>query len=217
MKCKIVIISFLGLLVSCSNAEHNKSRNDTITVTEHSDVEYSTDQRLIIIQELEKLRNLLLSGDKQKIATIFQFPLADTTVGIYLEDSAYNSEFTANGNMTTESMFLRFFPQISASLQLQELNELFRVFRLEDLQQKDTLRRDVKVKAEPCFKFYGIEIQGNQVTLTTGQGVNDTFKSQKSMDDDIPENSSEFCESVTWWIFQFNGRELRFVKQTGAG
>ena len=114
-------------------------------------------------------------------------------------------------------MFLRFFPQISESLQFEELNQLFRIIKLDSLQRKDTLEREMLIKTEPCFKFYGIEVKGDIVTLTTGQGVNRNFKNHKASEHEVPENSSEFCESVLWWVFRFDGKRLRFVKQHGAG
>jgi hypothetical protein len=211
------IVIALLLIVSCRNSDGNRSSVDSLTVYDHSKAKSDNRRRGLIIQELNRLKSVLLSTNKQQIATIFQFPLSDTIVGIYIDDTSYNAEFTKNGNKTTQSMFLQYYPQIYESLQLRELEELFKKIRLEDLQQKDTLELEVKVNTEPCFKFYGIEVNGDMVTLTTGQGVNDTFSSSRASSDEVPENSSEFCESVLWWIFKFNGRKLIFVKQTGAG
>ncbi len=212
-----IFLAAVGLLTSCNSTEMTKVASETATVIQHSDKSASKTERQLLIEELNQLKATIASNDKERIADIFQFPLSDTTVGIYIDDSTYYAQFEKNGNKTTRTMFVRFFPQVSESLQINELNQLLKNIRLDSLQQKNTLEREVHIKTEPCYKFYYIDVQGNIVTLTTGQSVNENFKSSTASEDEIPENSSEFCESLLWWVFRFDGKRLHFVKQHGAG
>lgn len=217
MRLTLIFLTVLALLISCNSTDTTKVASETTTAPLHNDSTENKTERQLLIEELNRLKATIASNDKERIAGIFQFPLSDTTVGIFIDDSTYTAQFEKNGSKTTKAMFIRFFPQISESLQIEELNQLFKNIKLENLQQKDTLGREVHIKTEPCYKFYNIEVQGDIITLTTGQGVNENFKSSPAPEDDIPENSSEFCEHVLWWVFKFDGKKLHFVKQHGAG
>lgn len=213
----LTIIPALGLLLSCSNVDTAKVLSDSTTVKQQINTPESKAQRQIIIEELKRLQVVVSSKNREQIAGIFEFPISDTTIKIYIDDSSFNAELERNGNRTTKTMFLSFFPQISESLQIEELNQLFKTIRLDSLEQKDILEREVLINTEPCYKYYSVEVQDNIVTLTTGQGVNHNFISSKASKDEVPENSSEFCESVLWWVFKFDGKRLQFIKLHGAG
>lgn len=217
MRPFFVIATALGLLVSCNNADTTKISSSSTIANLQGDTISGKTRRQLIIEELKRMQAAVASEDKERIADIFQFPLPEASIGIYIDDSAYHAQLEANENMITRTMFLRFFPQISESLQVNELNQLFNNIRLANLEHKDTLASEVHIKQEPCYKFYGIEVQGDTVTLSTGQGVNQQFKTSKTSGDEVPENSSEFCESILWWNFRFDGKRLNFIKQYGAG
>lgn len=217
MRRTFIILTAFGLALSCNNYDTTKLASDTTTVKHPGDTAESKTDRQQLIEELKRLHIVFASNDKEKIAQLFKFPLSDTTVGIYIEDSTFNAQLQSNSGKISRTMFMRFFPQISGSLQMDELNQLFKTIKLDSLQSLDSLEREVYIKTEPCYKFYGIQVQGDIVTLTTGQGVNSDYKSTTASEDEAPENSSEFCENVLWWVFRFDGKKLHFIKQHGAG
>jgi hypothetical protein len=217
MKKHLIMMTAVGLLFSCNSADPTKISNDTTLLKQPHDATASEFKRQRLIDELERLQIVFASKEKARIADIFQFPLSDTMIDVYIADSLFNEQFRSNGGMITRAMFVRSFPQISESLQIDELNQLFTIIDVQSLLKKDTAEREVWIKTDPCTKFYGIEIVDNIVTLRTGQGVNRSFVTSPTSEDDVSKNSSEFCEHVLWWVFRFDGKHLHFIKQHGAG
>jgi hypothetical protein len=233
MRRNLIIFTALALLLSCNSTDKTKTAIDTASVNQQgdttgsktaiqttsvnqqSDTTGSKIKRHVLIEELKQLKAVLASNDKEKIADIFQFPLSDTTAGIYIDDSSFNLQLEKNGGKTTRAMFIQFFPQVSKSLQIDELYQLFKQVSLDSLLQKDELISNLRISTEPCFKFYSILVQHELVTLSTGSGVNESYQSTSASEDE--ENSSEFCEHILWWVFRFDGERLRFIKQHGAG
>jgi hypothetical protein len=178
--------------------------------------ETNKSERQILIEELKKLRQTIASNDKEKIADIFPFPLSDTAFSIYIDDSTYYQQFKANGNKTTKTMFLQYFKEISSSILIGEVNNLFQHIKVDSLLHKDTLEYDAYIKTEPCYYSYDIEVSKNSVTLRMDMNSNKNYKSKKNSEDDIPENSSEICEHNFWWIFKFDGKKLHLESISGA-
>jgi hypothetical protein len=215
---RTLVFLTLGLLLACNSTDTTNATANTKPVEQQSDTVVRNTGRQLLIAALQQLQAVLASKDKERIASLFPFPLPDTTVGIYIDDSAYITAFRKNGDQTTRAMFLDFFPQIAESLQVDEINQLFTYCKLDSLEQKDTLEHEVHISTEPCYSFYSIVVDHDLVTLSTGSGVNDNYKSlAPASDDEVPENSSEFCESVLWWVFRFDGKNLQLVKINGAG
>jgi len=170
-----------------------------------------------LIEDLKKLQLTIASNNKEKIADIFQFPLSDTAYSIYIDDSTYYEQFEANGNKTTKAMFLQFFKKISASILIDQLNNLFQNIKVDSLLHKDTLQYDAYIESEPCFYSYEIDAHKNIVRLTMNMNSNSNYKSSKKLsEDDIPENSSEYCEHDFWWLFKFDGKQLYLENISGA-
>jgi hypothetical protein len=204
------------LLFSCNSENTSKISSDHSTIKEQTDT-VTRLHRQKLIEELKRLQGIFSSGDREKIADVFPFPLADTTVGIYIDDSTYFEQLKKNGDKTTRAMFLHFFPQIYSNLQIDELNQLFKHIDPAALIQKDTLGHEVHIKTEPCYKFYHVQVEQDFVTLSLGSDVNDYYKNPSSENDDMQENSSEYCESSLWWVFRFDGKKLHFIKLGAAG
>lgn len=217
MRLTLIYFTALGLLLSCSNADTNKVASDTTSVNQQSDTTAKKSERQLLIEELKRLQTVFASKDKEKIADIFQFPLSDTTVGIYIDDSSFNAQLEKNGGKMTKAMFIRHFSDISESLQTDQINQLLRKINLDRLLQKDTLQNEAIIKTEPCYHYYGVSVDKNLVTLTVGTNSNKDYKSKSVSEDEIPENSSEFCEHVLWWVFRFDGKKLHFKNLSGAG
>jgi hypothetical protein len=204
------------LLLSCSNGDTTKISNDT-AVKEKTDTTAATILRQKLIEELQRLRTIFSSNDRQKIADVFPFPLPDTTLRVYIDDSTYFEQLEKNGDKTTRAMFLHFFPQLYSSLQIDELNQLFKHISLTGLLQQNALEHEIRVTTEPCYKLYRVEVEQQSVILSIHSYSNENYISSSSPNDDMQENSSEYCESSFWWIFRFDGQKLHFVKIDAAG
>jgi len=210
----LAFLTTLLILVACNNSDTTKSVSNTQT-DRVPDIYKSP--RQILIQELKKLKQILASNDKEKIADIFQFPLSDTAYSIYIDNEAYYEQFKINGNKTTKAMFLKYFNVISESIWLDQLNNLFQSMKVDSLLHRDKINYEGYIKTEPCYYSYQIEINNNYVTLTMSMNSNKSYKSKKKSEDEIPENSSEICEHAFWWIFKFDSNKLLLKGFTGAG
>jgi hypothetical protein len=213
----LLFMTFSMWLFSCNQADKTKVAAETTTEVPKPDTIARKTEREILIDELKRLKAVFASKDKEKIADLFSFPVDYKTVGIFIEDSSFNAQYEKNGDKATRAMFLKYYRDISESLQIGQINQLFKHLNIDNLLHKDTLDYDAIIKTEPCYHNYGITINKNQVTLTLGSNSNREYKSKKVAEDEIPENASEICEHVLWWKFRFDGKRLHLKEITGAG
>ena len=82
-------------------------------------------------------------------------------------------------------------------------------------QDSDTLSYELKVKKDPCYKFYRVYVDNDSVTLEFGSDNNDQFVdiSKKTEDEEMLDT----CEYASFWTFRFDGQKLHFEKQLSAG
>lgn len=217
MRKTLIFLTVCGLLLSCNQSNRTKVASDTTIVTQQTDTAASKTERQILIEELKRLQALFATMEKQKIADLFPFPLSNETVGIYIDDSTFNEEYEKNGNKATKTMFIQYYGDISKSLQIDQVNQLFKKLNIDHLLQEDSLEHEAIIKAEPCYHYYRAEIDKDLVTLTVGTNSNKNYKSKSISEDEIPENSSEMCEHMLWWVFRFDGKQLHFKEISGAG
>jgi hypothetical protein len=216
MKETIFVLTVLITLGACNNPDTAKVKGRQ--TEQATDSAKSKFDRNVLIEELKKLHRIIASNNKEKIAGIFEFPIVDTIFSDYVDDSTYYDQFKANGDRTTKTMFLQHFKEISISMQFDQVNNLFKkISNIDKLLHKDTLERDTYIESEPCFYSYSIEVDRNVVALRMNMQSNSNYKSRKTSEDDIPENSSEFCEHAFWWKFKFDGKKLHVVNISGAG
>lgn len=212
MKQIFTFLATIGLLFSCNKTEKNNVSTETRTITTTNKKE-----RQILIEELNRLQAVFASNDKEKIADILNFPISNETIGIYIDDNSFNEQLEKNDNKVTRTMFISSFGEISKSLQIDQINLLFKKTNLNELLKKDIIENKFIIQTEPCYHFYGVKVEKDNVTLTVGTNSNDDYKRKSVTEEEIPENSSEFCESVLWWTFQFDGKKLNFKNISGAG
>lgn len=215
MRQTFIIFTFPVMLFACNNADKTYTSNNSQTAQQQIDTANSA--RNILIEELKMVQQILASNNKEVIATIFPFPLSGTEFSIYMDDSTYIEQLKANDNKTTKAMYLQYFKEISASIWLDQLNNLFQHINVEQLLHKDILEYDAYIKAEPCFYSYQIEVIGNSVTLRMNMNSNKYFENKNHLENDIPANSSEICEHNFWWVFRFDGKKLHLENISGAG
>jgi hypothetical protein len=153
---------------------------------------------------------------KKKLQAFLNFLYRTHLSCVYIDDTTYYDELKANDNKTTKAMFMHHFNEISENIWLKQVNMLFKHIHVDSLLHKDTLEHEAYIKTEPCFYSYKIEIFKDSVILRIDMNSNRHFKSKKSSEDDIPENSSEICEHSFWWNFRFNGKKLHFQNIAGA-
>ena len=217
MKQAIILLIANGLLLSCNSSDTVRVSNDTISVRPHNNSTETKTKRNVLIEELRRLQVVFASNDKERVAELFSFPISSETVGIYIDDKSFNEQLKKNGDKTTKSMFMVSYQDISESLQIDQINQLFKQLNIEKLLEHDTLEYQALIKAEPCYHFYGIKIEKGLVTLTVGTNSNKDYKNKSTSEDEIPENDSSICEHVLWWVFTFDGKQLHLKEISGAG
>lgn len=205
-------MTIAGLLLSCNPPGHNQTDS-----AQQQEATAADADRQIIIEELKRLRTVFASDDKEKIADIFSFPIANETVSIYTDNNSFNEQLAKSNNQVTRSMFISYYPGVAESLQIDQLNQLFRKLDIEQLLSKDYIEHDAIIKTEPCYHFYRVKIENQLVMLTIGTNSNTNYENKSASTDEVPENDSSMCEHVLWWAFIFDGKQLQFKEIAGAG
>jgi hypothetical protein len=216
MRQSLILLTLFGLLLSCNNNGKTNVLTNT-TRDQQGDTISTKSERQNLIKELKRLQAAFASNNKEKIADLFSFPISNEAFGIYIDDSTFNEQLDKNGSKVTRPMFIRSYPVIAESLQINQLNQLFKKLNLDNLLHKDSLEYEAIIKVEPCYYFYGINVENDLVTLTVGTNSNKDYKSKNVSEDEIPENDSSICEHVLWWKFTFDGKKLHFKEISGAG
>jgi len=218
MKTTLLFITFLGfLLLSCNQTDRAVIVKSKVTPESQTATTNSKSRRQLLVDELMQLQVVLASNNQEKIADIFPFPIANETIGIYMDDKLFNEQLEKNGNKVTRSMFINSYRDISENLQIDQLNQLFTKLTIADLLKKDALEHEATIKTEPCYQYYHLKIEGDLVTLTVGTNSNKNYRSISLPEDEIPENDSSICEHVLWWKFTFDGNQLKLKEISGAG
>ena len=217
MRQNIIFLSIFGLFISCNQSDKKTPNHDSTTLRQQNDTIATKSERQIIIEELKRLQSVFASNDMEQIADIFSFPISYETVGMYIDNSNFNEQLEKNSNKTTRSMFISYYRDISESLQIEQINQLFNKLNVDSLVNKDNLEQEAIIKTEPCYHFYLVKIENKLVTLTVGTNSNKDYKSKSVSEDDIPENDSSICEHVLWWVFTFDGKQLHLKEISGAG
>jgi hypothetical protein len=193
-----VLISF-----SCNNSSDEKIVH-TASTTQNVQ---ASDENQRLIDELKKMGMILSSGDKNKIAELFPFPITDSAFGIYLGDNL-QEDYKKNGNLITREMFLKHY---STFIQAQDLNgfrDIFKNLPLDSVTSKQPLFKERTIKGEPCIEFHKIEMRTDTVELQSGfSGLADP----NSSDADVG------CEYNSIWYFRFDGKKLRYLFHAVAG
>lgn len=217
MRQNIIFFTIIGLFFSCNQTVQNNYDQETEFQIQQNNTIATKPERQIIIEELKRLQLVFASDDKEKIANIFSFPISNETIGIYIDNSQFNEQLEKNSNQVTRDMFNNFYRAISESLNIEQINQLFKTLETEDLLNKNYIEHEAIIKTEPYYHFYRVSIENKIITLVVGTNSNKNFKSKLSSEDDIPENDSSICEHVLWWVFAFDGKYLNLKEISGAG
>lgn len=212
LKLSLVIQVIAIFILSCNTTNTYRNSNDTTVLMQQSKTAIGKTRRQLLIEELNRLRAVFASKDIEKIAELFPFPLYNETVDLYIDDNAFNAEYRKEENKITKAMFIRFYPQISENLQIEEINKLFAQITLDSLQQRDAIESKVLIKNEPCYHYCNVEIEDDVIKLTVGTNTNENYQNKSLTGDEMPENSNEICEHMICWMFKFDGKQVHLKK-----
>ena len=143
------------------------------------------------------------------------FPLEDTVMNIYLDDSMFQKSYQAAGSKLTRELFRKYYDTIYKFTYLDQVSQIFRHIPLDSLKSKNEVTKEYKDKNEPCTRYYTIHKEQDEVTLTYGTNSNIDYVDKKGKSPDHADVAG--CEYSVFWIFKFDGNKLRLVRQTAAG
>ncbi|RYZ35125.1 MAG: hypothetical protein EOP49_33815, partial [Sphingobacteriales bacterium] len=160
-----------------------------------------------------------LYGFQPYLATQFRnhFPIPDSVYNPYLDDPGFQAQFERNGQMTTRSMFIRYYDVISGQVRIGDLKNLFKHINLERLRQQDSVQYEKIIADEPCYRMYSVQIKGDQVILCTGSSWNRRYQDKSNPAQQDAPYFNEFCAHSTCWKYYFDGRRLhlKYIMQVG--
>lgn len=210
MRLFFLTLVLTGLIFSCNNASNDKQA-DGADSTQNA----GTTSPRTIADAINDLKTTLESKNRSNIADLFEFPMADTVMAVYLDDSVFKKSYRAAGDRLTKSLFLQYFDTISRSSNLSDITEGFKYLPVDSLRYTNKLIKEFKDKNEPCTRYYSIEVQNDEVRIVYGTNRNDLFTVPKGSEDDDRYFSG--CEYGSFWLFRFDGNNLKFVQQVAAG
>lgn len=174
--------------------------------------------RPALITELKEMHRLLASRDKGEIAKIFSFPVPDSVMGVYIDDSVFTAKYKESGQLLTAAMFEEYFDKISSRVNLQELDSLFANLDVDRLMRTNGLEAHADTESEPCTRMYRIAIgQDSTVELAYGvSSVNADYKPKTKKEAQDMAEEDGLCEHLTFWRFFFDGQKLHLVREDAA-
>lgn len=209
----IFISTFILFIIACNNNDVIKTSTDSLVNTKDTLVTKPKTEREILIEELKKLKATLTTNDKEKIASLFEFPFP---FAIYSNDENFEKDVKANNGDISKEIFIKYYKDVEESLWLREMNNFFKFIDDDNLITKDTLNTENIIKANPCYYSYEITINKSTVKILLTSNSNREFETTVS-EDEIPENDSSICEHSLWWVFNFEGKKLHIEQISGAG
>lgn len=133
-------------------------------------------RRMALIAALKELRGRILSGDKEQIGRIFDFPVPDSVFHPYFSnDSLLNAQFQAqmekNGGVITQEMFNSHFDKIGGPAELEGFKDFFSFINPDDLLHRDSIDMDTALINDHASRIYWIHILGDSlVDISYGTG-----------------------------------------------
>jgi hypothetical protein len=211
MRLLFLALVLPGFILSCNNANNDKQA-DGADSTQNA----GTTSPRTITDAINDLKTTLESKNRSNIADLFEFPMADTVMAVYLDDSAFKKSYRAAGDRLTKSMFLNFYDTIARYSNLSDIIAGLKYLPVDSLRYTNKIETAITAKREPCAAFCSIEVNGNEVTLKYSTMVNDEYVKPKGSSED-DESEVAGCEYASFWIFVFDGNKLKFVRQAAAG
>lgn len=206
MKPLFLALFIAGFLISCNNAGTDKQADGA----DSTQNEEAPSPRRALVDAVNELKATLQSNDKNRVAELFEFPIADTIMGVYLDDSVFMKIYRSSGDRLTKPVFLKYYDTISRVTNLADIIELFEHIPVDSLLYKDEFEKVIVNKKEPCALVYGIMVEGESVTFRFGTIRNINYDSPN-------EDETDGCEYSSMWMFRFDGKKLRYERTAVAG
>jgi hypothetical protein len=202
-----------AILFSCNSSDSDKKPDgsDSPNAVNPSG---NTGPRTITDAILD-LKTILESKNRNSIAELMDFPLEDTVMNVYIDDSVFQKSYKAAGNKLSKPLFMQYYDTISKFTYLDQVTEIFKLVPLDSLKYKNELTKEFKDKNEPCMKKYKIEVEQDIVRLVYGTDTNDEYVKKGIAQDEESEDAG--CEYSVFWIFRFDGNKLKLLHQGAAG
>jgi hypothetical protein len=157
MRVLLIVLTLAGFGISYNTAK--------VPSLNYQDQKHTRSDRQVIVQELKRIKSLVESKNKEKIALLFDFPVPDTVCSPFIPNEKFDIEYQENGNKLSKLMFFKYYKEISASLRIWDLQNLFQNINLNELRQKDKTEYKKVIATQPCYRMYRIEIKGDLVEL----------------------------------------------------
>lgn len=215
MQRNLLLSLLLIVLLSCHTDRREKQKAeikpDTAAVVKSNQSPESNSERGKIIMELNKFSDAIAKEDKTVFLSFFDFPLADSTVNFFEVDSIFDAERGVNNGAITKKMFANSFKTIYEKTDMIELNYLFNHLNTNDLEKKDRISFEHKVKDEGCYHLYSIQIKNNEINISYGTNSNDDYRKAHPDEEEICD------EYAQMWTFKFEDHKMKFLKHRIAG
>jgi hypothetical protein len=192
-------------LMACGGGATTPSVTDSLPPV----TEKAPGKREKLIAALEELAATFASRDPQRVASLFPFPLPDTVLQVYTDEPAFIEVLEKSQGQLTRQIFVDYFPAISETVMMPDIDSLFKTLPPAQLGIRDTLEKTFIVPDQPCVKYYRLAVEGETVVLVAGITGNDQYAGNAE------DSSSEMCETAAVWVFYFDGEKL-VLKQAGV-
>lgn len=208
MKAIPLALVLAVFLFSCNNGTDKQADGSNSAQTANTG-------KRSINDALVDLKATLESRDPNKIAGLMDFPVPDTVMNVYLDDSAFQKEYKSWGEKLSRPLFLKYYDTISKFTYLDKITAIFKYIPLDSLKNRSEFTVPIETNAkEPCAGNYRITIEGNEVTLTYGTNINPDYEGDVKGTDEVEDGG---CEYALIWMFRFDGNSLRLLRQAEAG
>jgi hypothetical protein len=213
MKPFFLALFIVTSLFSCKNAGNDKKTEEPDSAQAAGTAALVDSAKLIMNNAILELRSKLESQNRNRIAELMDFPLADTIMNVHVDDAGFLESYRTAGNKLSKAMFIKYYSDIAKDTYLDEITKIFSQVPMDSLAYTNELDKEVKQEMEPCTKFYSIEVQQNYVRLTYRTHANKEYVPKETQD--TPDTAG--CEYAVSWIFRLEGDKLRLFRQGAAG
>ncbi len=155
------------------------------------------------LKQLTELKQAIISSDQSKVATYFDFPIAD-------EELKLRAEYAGEQAITISKLDKSAFNQYYSRIMTDDIVNLFKSVDFNALKTKNKVERQVipDNKIETCYYTYTVEYSSNGITLSL------LTNTRKDIEVDEAKACPEYAEK---WNFKLKNGKLKFTEFAAAG
>jgi len=212
----VVLLSLIFLFASNSCGTKNNSPS-LIGSDSSQKPDQGKTERVVLVELLKTFKKAVSERDSVGASEFILFPISESGVEVFTTNEVLEKEWTVNGKKVSKALFLTYFQDMRSIFLLDDLGGVFHKINLDSLLIKDTLMYSTYTLAEPCYSLYSVVLSGDEIAFRVDSYSNEKYVGENSSVQDIPENSSEYCEHNTWWRFKLKGNKLSVLSIGLAG